>query len=242
MMAEDPDFHLSGAAGERMGLAPRFSALFFSPGRLFHSLNHRPVWLVTVLVVAALLGLMNLGFTSSETGQDLAREGIREAFRDRDIPIDENLLDQQILIQRIAAPIAPFLFLPIITLFLAAILYLVFNVFLGGDGTFRKVLAVCGHSFIIGIPQSLLTLALIYMKHSLHANTSFAVFLPFLGTETLAYKILRGIDLFYLWQIGLITLGVSIIYRLPTKKCGTILFGIYFTAIVAIALIRQALQ
>lgn len=242
MMSENPDFNSSGTAGENMGLVARFSALYFSPGRLFHSLNHRPVWLVTVLVVATLLGLFNVGFSSTQTGQDLTRQAIRDAVRGRGVPLDENALDQRIQIQRIAAPIAILLFFPILTLFLAAIVYLVFNVFLGGDGTFRKVLAICGHSFIIGIPQALLTTALIFMKHSLYANTSLAVFVPFLGTETFGYKILRGVDFFYLWQVGLITLGVSIIYRLPTKKCGTILFGIYLGVIVTIALIRQALQ
>ena len=193
----------------KMGPLSRFFGIFTSPGRVFEHLKRRPAWLVILVLVAVFLAGVNTAFLSTETGRRLSRQAIEEQIRGRGLTLSEEQLDQQIMIQRIAAPVFVFLVVPLLSLILTTLVYLIFNVFMGGDGTFRQVLAVTSHVMPIIVLQSLLTTLLVFMKDSLFANTSFAVFVPFLEEGTLGYLILRGIDIFFIWAVGLLALGSS---------------------------------
>ena len=217
----------------RMGIIPRFFAAFFSPGRLFTHLVQRPVWLWMALLNGVLGGLLNFAIFSTEAGQNAYRQQVLDAGQS----VPPEALEQGLNVVRIAAPIGAVVVTPIICFVLAGTAYLIFNVILGGEGSFRHALAIVAHVFPIGMLQGILRSVLIIQTESFEPTTSFAAFAPFLETGSPVLLFLKGIDPFYLWQTGLLALGMSMVHRLPFRKCAVILFSIYAVVLVAIALI-----
>ena len=223
----------TGSDADRMGIVSRFFAAFFSPGRLFAHLARRPVWLWMAMLSGVLGGLLNFAIFSTEAGQKAYRQQVLDSGQ----TLSPEALDQAVNVIRIAAPIGAVIVTPIFCLVLAGIAYLIFNVILGGEGSFRHALAIVAHVFPIGLLQGVLRSVLIIQKESFEPTTSFAAFAPFLDSDSPVLLFLKGIDPFYLWQIGLLALGMSVIHRLPFRKCAVILFSIYAVILVAVALI-----
>ena len=223
----------TGSDADRIGIVSRFFAAFFSPGRLFAHLARRPVWLWMALLTGVLGGMLNFLVFSTEAGQNAYRQQMLDSGR----TLAPEALDQAVKITRIAAPIGAVVFTPIICLALAGIAYLIFNVILGGEGSFRHALAVGVHVFPVGILQGVLRSVLVIQKESFQPTTSFAAFAPFLDADSPVLLFLKGIDPFYLWQTGLLALGMSVVNKLPFRKCAVILFSIYGVVLVAVVLI-----
>jgi hypothetical protein len=80
---------------------------------------------------------------------------------------------------------------------------------------------------------------LILQKETFQATTSFAAFAPFLEPESPILLFLKGIDPFWIWQTGLLALGMSVIHRLPVRKCAVILYTIYAVVLVVVVLISR---
>jgi hypothetical protein len=224
-----------GPGTEKMGFFARFFAVFFSPGRLLQHLAQRPSWFWMVGLTGLLGGALNFLVFSTEAGQKAFRQQVLESGR----TIPPEALEQTVVITRYVGSIAAVVITPIVCLVLAGIVYLIFNVIMGGEGTFRQALAIGGHIFPIGILQGVLRSVLILQKESFQATTSLAAFAPFLDPDSAFLLLLKGIDPFWIWQIGLLALGMSVIHRLPVRKCAVVLFSIYAVVLVAVVLISR---
>ncbi|MBI4161399.1 MAG: YIP1 family protein [Acidobacteria bacterium] len=221
-----------------MGLAARVVGAFVSPERLFRHLVHRPSWIAVVLLVALFVGILKFARMSTATGQDVLEQAIRDRVRAIGVTVSEDRIARQVRMARIAGPLVGFVTLPITAVLVAALVHLLFSVALGGDATFRQVLAVCAHVFPITMVRSLVATLLVFLTGSYQATTSLAAFLPVPEAEGLAYGILQGIDPFWIWQVGLLAVGTSVLYRFPPKRCAVPLFGTYLVFVVAVAGIR----
>jgi hypothetical protein len=227
----------NGTSTEKMGLPARFFGIFFSPGRVFEHLKSRPVWFTILLVVALFIALFQFAFLASEKGIQIAKEQVLEQARDNGQTIPEETLETIMTTQKIAAPIAILILVPLFSVIIAGLIYLIFNIMLGGEATFRQVLSFNAHTAPITILQQGLTFLIIYVKGTLAPVTSLAAFLPFVENDTLMYRIAVGIDVFTIWQVGLLALGMSILYGFTPKKCATVLYGTYLGLVVVISLI-----
>lgn len=221
-----------------MGLTARVVGAFASPDRLFRHLVHRPSWIAVVLLVAVFVGLLNLALLNSATGQEMMEQAMRDRIRDMGVTVTDEQIAMQVKVARIAGPVAGLLTFPIMALLVAVLVYLLFNVALGGDAAFRQVLAVCAHVYPITMLHSLVATVLAFLKGSAQATTSLAAFLPVAEAEGLPYWILQGIDPFWIWQVGLLAVGTSVLYQFPPRKCAVPLFGTYVAFVVAVAGIR----
>lgn len=218
-----------------MGLISRFFAAFTSPGHLFQSLVRRPVWFWMAMLTGVLGAVLNYVIFNTEAGANAYRRQLAEAGQE----LPPEAMEQALTVVRIGAPIGAVIVTPIFCLILAGIAYLIFNVVKGGEGTFRQALAVAAHVFPIGLLQGILRTVLILQKESFQATTSLAAFAPFLEPDSSILLFLKGLDPFYLWQTGLLALGMSVIHKFPLRKCAMILFTIYGVVLLAVVLIHR---
>ena len=115
----------------------------------------------------------------------------------------------------------------------AAVLFFVFNVLLGGDSTFRKVFSVYCYSSLIAIPSMIVKFPLIMIKGNLNVQTSLALFLSANAKDTFLYSVFSGFDIFSFWQVILISMGLGVMYKYTTKKAFTAVFVLWIIWIVA---------
>jgi hypothetical protein len=130
--------------------------------------------------------------------------------------------------------------LPIIAVVVSAIFLGVFNAILGGDASFKQVLAVVSHAAVILPVSQLVALPIAYAKGTLSGVTNLMVFFPFLDENSFAAHFLGTIDLVYVWWIVSVSIGLGVLFKRRTGSIVTTLLIVYAAIALVIAAIRAA--
>jgi len=214
-----------------MGGASKVFNIFFEPRKVFESLRARPTWLIPFVIVALLvIGSTYLTFPyimKAQVERIEEMENIPEARKSAIIEQMEQI-DQP--------PVWQVAIIPVFSLFLlvlfSAVLFFVFNVLMGGDSSYRSVLSVYSYSGLVAIPALIVKLPLITMKETLNVQTSLAL-LPFANPDSrFLYSVLSGFDIFSLWQVILISMGLGVMYKYTTAKAFTAVVILWVLLIV----------
>ena len=72
------------------------------------------------------------------------------------------------------------------------------------------------------------------------SNTSLAAFLPFLDEDSFAFHLLQTFDLFIIWELAVLAIGMGMLSRVSTKKAAIALYSTLAVFGLIIAGIRQA--
>lgn len=214
-----------------MGAFSKVINTYFEPRKVFESLRIKPTWLIPFIIVAV-LGMASFWFTYPLIMKDVITN----------IQENEQMSEQQkeMIIERIGGaehpPIYQMAFAPagviIYLLLISAILFFVFNVLLGGDSSFKRVLSVFSYSSLIAIPQAIVKLPLTFVKQTANVQTSLAIFLSPDAKETFLYRVLSGFDIFTLWQVILVALGLAVMYNYTMKKTFNVVLILWILLIV----------
>jgi hypothetical protein len=132
------------------------------------------------------------------------------------------------------------LMIPIMTLIIAGILYGIFNA-MGGDATFKQMMAVCTHAMSVSILGQLFTVPLNYARGKLASATNLAVLLPMVDEKSFLGRLLGAVDLFLIWWVLVLAIGLGVLYRRRTQPIATALLAVYAVIAVVIAFIGSRL-
>jgi len=201
----------SPAAGAEVAPLPSLPArivqVFVSPGALFDRLRETPVW-VGALLVVAVIGLV----ISLLMPEEIMRQLV-EAQMPADTPPEA--VEQGLQIARITGYFSVVLTAVWVAI-VAGIIILIYNVFLGGDATFKQWLSAVSHAFMILTAGSIITFVL--MRVSGQPTTlSLNLLIPGLE-EGYLFRFLSGIGVFGLWTAAVLGIAVSRIY--PKRSAG----------------------
>jgi hypothetical protein len=217
---------------QTMGGASKVLNTFFEPRRVFESLRIRPTWLVPVIIVA----LLGMGFFYY-TFPYIMKEQVQN-IRDNDrIPEEQ----KERIIERMGEaehpPIWQMAIAPAGTLIslviVAAVLFFAFNVLMGGDAGFRRVLSVYCYSSLVAIPAMIVKFPLVMMKGNVNVQTSLALLLSPDDKGSFLYSVLSSFDIFTLWQVILVSMGLGVMYKFSTKKAFTTVVILWVVWILA---------
>jgi hypothetical protein len=235
----------SAAPAASKGLLSRIVGVFFSPRATFAEVAARPrtLGVLAVGMFVVIAGLFVL--FSTEVGQ--------QAWIDQQVRGSESfgrtITDQQYQgMERIAPYIgyivacAYLIFIPIFLAIISGILLGVFNALLGGDASFKQVLSIVAHAGLITALQSVFALPLDYVRETLSSPTNLGVFLPFLDEMSFLGRLLGMIDLFQIWWLVTLSIGLGVLYKRRTSPIAMSLFTVYAVIVLAIAAVRSALS
>jgi hypothetical protein len=216
-------------------LLARFIGIITAPRATYEAVVARPTWLgmlaLTALVSAALLG----GFLFTEAGQrawlDAAASG----------PFAGEISDEQYAaMEKMAAYVGygaigqAIVGMPLVMLLISGVVFAVFSAF-GGDARFKQVFAVVVHSFAVLTLGSLFTVPMNYLRGTLTSQTSIGVLLPMIDDTSFLGRLLGMVDLFWVWWVFVLAIGLAVLYRRRTQPIATTLFAIYACIALGIA-------
>jgi hypothetical protein len=110
-----------------------------------------------------------------------------------------------------------------------------------GEATFGQALAVVVHASAILAVRAVVAAPINYARESLGGATSLGIIMPAFGESTFPARLFGTVDVFVVWWVVLVALGVSILYQTRTLPVARWLFGAYAGGAAAIAL-TQALR
>jgi hypothetical protein len=230
------------AAAER-SLAARLVGVVFSPGETFRSIAAHPRWLGAMVAVVVIVAGANFALLSTEVGQQaLFDQQIRgaEAWGRTLTAEQQDGMERMLPTMRYITLASTVVLVPIITFALAGVLLAVFNAVVGGDARYRQVLAVLTHAGAISIIGTLFTTPLNYARESLSSSTNLGVFLPFLDEGSLPARFLGMIDLFLIWWVVVLGIGLAVLYKRRTGPIVASLLATYAVIAAVIAVIMRA--
>ena len=95
------------------------------------------------------------------------------------------------------------------------------------------------HAGPIGLLSQLFTVPLNYFRGTMTSATTLAVLLPMLPDKSFAGRLLGMIDLFLIWQLIVLSIGLAVLYRRRTQPIVTALLVVYFIIAVIVAFVRR---
>ena len=230
----------TGATPARMSLIARAIGIITSPRATYASVVAHPKWFGMLALTAVGLGLLIGGFLLTKVGQ--------EAWLDAALnsPFSGQVNDQQIQAMERMAPYVGYITIaymlvlfPIIMAVVSGILYAIFNAAMGGNATFKQVFTVVIHTGPIGLLSQLFTVPLNYFRGTMTSATTLSVLLPMLPEESFLSRFLGMIDLFLVWQVIVLSIGLAVLYRRRTQPIATALLVVYAIIAVIVALVRR---
>ncbi len=121
---------------------------------------------------------------------------------------------------------------------IAGLLIVVFNFLLGGDATYKQVFAVVSHAGLVFAVSAVFSMPLNYVKGSIASRAHLGLFAPFLADTSFPARLLGFIDLFWVWWMVNLAIGLGVLYRRRTGPIATTFLVMYAIVAFAIAAFR----
>ncbi len=199
---------------------PQFSSwkglaqVFYQPSQLFTGIKENPKILVPWLVffvlmfaffvlTADLIAKMQLELMQEK----MAKQGMGASGP---MPTAEMMKYSVIGFGSIAVMLTP--------LIAAGLAMFIGNFVMAGRSNFKQILSVMLYGEIIYALGTLVVAPLMLVKNSLLVSFSLAAFFKNLSIQDPLYVAMSKIGLFYIWEIVVIGIGLSIIYGFPRNK------------------------
>ncbi len=217
------------AVASDKGLLARAVGIVVSPRETFAIIAERPrafgMLVFTIVATAVLTG----GFMFTPTGQ--------QAFLDMMERRPGSTAQSMEMMQKIA-PYMGFITIgqlviltPLVLLLLAGLLLAVFTL-LGGGASFKQVFAVVVYSGVISVVGQLVVIPLNYFTGSMTSSTNVGVLFPMLDERGFLALLLGTVDLFRVWVVMVLAIGLAVIYKRRTGPVAVTLFLLY--ALIAV--------
>jgi hypothetical protein len=230
----------TGPETARPGLISRFVGVIVSPRETYAHVVAAPRWAGMLGLVLLVSIVFTSGFMLTEVGQVAALDTQVERMEAFGVQVDDRTYQRM----EEGAWMAPYttaagmlVMIPLMTLIVAGILFAVFTGALGAEATFRQVFAVVVHAGAISALQQAFTIPLNYVRESMSSPTNLAVFFPMLDETGFAARFLGTIDLFLIWWVVVLAIGLAVLYRRRTGPIAATLLGVYGLIALAIAVV-----
>ncbi len=220
------------------GLMSRYFGILFSPSETYKKIVERPRWLGMLFLTIAISAVFVGGFLSTEVGQEAWMDLVIEKTRSSAGEVSDAQIEAFEKIQPYVGPIGvgqTVLMAPLMSLVMSGILYVVFSIILGATATFRQLFTVTVHSGVVGTVQAVFTWTLNYFRGVMTSPTSFANLLPMIEEDTFLYKFLNVVDLFVIWWLIVLAIGLGILYKRKSTGIAISLLAVYAVIALVVA-------
>ena len=95
--------------------------------------------------------------------------------------------------------------------------------------SYRHVLAIVGHAGVVLVLRQVISAPFTYMRETLAGPITMRVFFTMLDEALFAARFLSTIDLFVLWWIVLLAVGMSVLYARPAWQLACVFVSVYVT-------------
>jgi len=229
-----------------MGLVSRIVGVIFSPRATYTAIAARPTVFGVLTVTLLLSAAMTLWLLSSEAGQRALAAQIEESMRqaaERGQEITPQAQQTMATIVKalgVVAAVAQVVIAPAILALMAVILRGILNFAYGAKASFRQLFAIVAHSSVISAVVTMFSVPLMHYKEDMVSPTRLSVLLPMLPEKSFISSFLGAIDLWIIWWICNLAIGLAVVYKRRTGPLAGTLLGVYGTLALLIAAVRSA--
>lgn len=195
---------------------------YLAPSKVFKTVKEfdfkKALVPLLILAVVGVIQFWAIQDLATEAGYDAYVERIENSSRFDDEQKEEIIakMDEKMAGPQIGGYISSVLGIPIRVLLMALVALLIGNTFMGGSAKYGQLLNITAWSYMVNILEALIKTPLMLQKWTLNVYTGLGVL--GIGKEgSFINSLFTGFDLFALWRIVLIAIGMGIIYSKKTR-------------------------
>jgi hypothetical protein len=129
---------------------------------------------------------------------------------------------------------------PILVIALSAVLFFALRSATPPTVTFRQVLAVVAHAGVILALRQLVAAPVTYVSETLTSPITLGMFFRVLNEASPLARFFGIIDLFVVWWVFVLAIGMSVLYRRPARRLAGVFVGAYVTLAIALTVAMAA--
>jgi hypothetical protein len=199
---------------------------------LFEELERRPSWFVPFVVAILLVALYSLVLWQPVLLPETLAKMEDQGASDQAVQmITKNGLTFGLVFGSLFAAGATFVF--------AAVVWAIGGFMLGGTMSYKQALSITTHAGLVSVPAMAVMIPLALVSKMGQVSVGPGMLFPMATAEGFGGRFLSialsSVDLFRLWQIALIAVGVSVIGRVPRSKATATMFITYFVCSIGLA-------
>lgn len=228
----------SGSTNAPMNLFARFIGIITAPRPTFASVVAHPKWFGMYVLTAVIIAFFAALPMTTEAGKQAALDQQVSSMESFGMEVSDEAYEQlRGRTQYVAYTTGGSVLFGslIMALILAAILWAIFNAAMGGDATYKQILAILVHAGVISALGQLFTGPINYFRGAVTSATSLGALMPMFDEQSFAGRLLGMIDIFIVWWLIVLAIGLAVLYRRKTQPIAITLFGVYAVIIVAVA-------
>src|SRR5262245_40716352 len=130
---------------------------------------------------------------------------------------------------------------PVLTLVLAGLIFLMFRPGADQSVSFSQVLAVTAHASVVLAIREVLSVPVSVMREATGGATSLGLWFPMFDAASFAGRFVGALDLFVLWWVVLLAIGVGVLYGHQARRLAAAFLGVYAGVALLIAVTMTAL-
>jgi hypothetical protein len=233
-----------GRSGTGPGLLARVAGVLLEPRATYLAVADHPRWLgILALTLVLSAAAAYVIFSSPALQAGMLDQQIRAIQVSGGAVSDQQIAGLEVVIGFLGLSYACVTLIagPVLMALLAGIFMTIFTTLMGGPGTFRQVFAVVAHTGVIPTLSIRLSAAMVAAgvepTGARPPGANLGIFVPMLEETSFVASLLGTIDLFWLWWLISLGIGLGALYRRSATAIATTLLGLY----AAVALLAAML-
>jgi len=232
----------AGSTPVPKSLVARFIGVITSPRDTFASVVPSPKWFGMLAVTTVLVALFTALPMTTEAGRQAALDQQVSQMQSFGLTVNDQMYEQ---LEKGAGRmpyttgISVLVMWPIIAIVIAGILFAVFNAAMGGEASFKQVFAVLVHAGALSALSTVFSGIINYFRGSMGSVANLGALLPMLSEKSFAGQLLGMVDVFLIWYIVVLAIGLAVLYRRRTQPIAISLLTVYAVIAIVVALVKS---
>jgi hypothetical protein len=225
-----------------MSLPARCIGVVTSPRATFEAVAAHPKWLGALAIVTIVVAVFVSLPLTTEGGQQSQLDTQIKTIENFGGQVDDRMyaaMQQSMRFAALQTFVSILVAGPVMSVIFAGILFGIFTVLTGGQATFKQLFAVYVHSTIVTAAGQLFIGPLNYFRESMSSATNLAVLMPMIDEQSFLGRLLGMIDLFWIWWLVVLSIGLGVLYKRRTQPVAFGLLGAYVVVIILVAAVMS---
>ena len=232
----------AGAPPAPMNLLARFIGVITSPRETFASVAATPKWFGMLALTAVIVAIFTALPLMTEAGRQSAIDQQVAQMQSFGMTVNDQMYEQMEkgagrmpYVTAVSVLVATAIFAAVFS----GILFAIFNAALGGEASFKQVLAVYSHAGAITALSTIFSGIVNYFRGSMGSVANLGALLPMLPENSFAGRLLGMVDVFLIWYIVVLAIGLGVLYRRRTQPIAISLLSVYALIAIVFALVKS---
>jgi hypothetical protein len=233
---------IAGLPPAPKNLLARFIGVLTSPRDTFASVAASPKWFGMIALTAVIVAIFTALPMTTEAGRQAAIDQQVTQMQSFGVTVSDQMYEQ--LEKRsgtmpYTTAVSVLVVTPIFGLIVAGILFAIFNAAMGGEATFKQVFAILVHAGVISAVSAAFSGVVNYFRGSMGSVANLGALLPMLSEKSFAGLLLGMVDVFLIWYVVVLAIGLAVLYRRRTQPIAISLLSVYAVIAIVVALIKS---